>query len=345
VPRDLAERTAVKRLLNSVPLLGLVLFAFSVGFPPFDDVATVDLSVHMVQHMLIIAAGILVAYPIYKKGVFSPVEGKLSADIGALVVCILVAFWHFPAEWDAAVLNPAIHAAEHLSFFAVGFLIGSLLQRLQDRTKIELLALGFFASFFYGWLLISGIQVYPLFSLAQQGELGVIMFIAGPVYWVGVIYLVLRNPAWFHEPQAEPHVMPSSGGLGGLSRFRAITPVLTVLLLIVLVGFYATSAVAVSYAPGQQSARGSVVYIVETPVSWQYSPQTIRVVIGENNTVTWVSHSISYDTITGVNGSFSSGQIAPGQTYTYTFTREGVYEYHCLYHPWMVGFVKVVASH
>jgi len=89
---------------------------------------------------------------------------------------------------------------------------------------------------------------------------------------------------------------------------------------------------------------GPAVYIVETPVTWNYSPQNITVVIGVNNTVTWVSKSISFDTITSANGLFDSGNIAPGQTYSYTFDAPGVYSYDCAYHPWMVGTVTVLPA-
>jgi plastocyanin len=82
--------------------------------------------------------------------------------------------------------------------------------------------------------------------------------------------------------------------------------------------------------------------MVETPVSWQFSPQRIIVMLGVNNTVTWMSRSISYDTVTGSDGSFSSGPIAPGHTFTHTFTETGEFEYKCIYHPWMVGYETVV---
>ncbi|MDG6991208.1 MAG: copper oxidase, partial [Nitrososphaerota archaeon] len=46
-------------------------------------------------------------------------------------------------------------------------------------------------------------------------------------------------------------------------------------------------------------------------------------------------------TVTSVNGTFSSGNIAPGQIWTYTFTKPGTYEYFCTYHLWMGGEVIV----
>ena len=99
---------------------------------------------------------------------------------------------------------------------------------------------------------------------------------------------------------------------------------------------------AVATQPPVTSPSTAVVYIAETPVSWQYSPQNIRVVLGLNNTVTWVSHSVSYDTVTSDTGVFQSGTIPPGGSFSFTFTKAGTYGYRCIFHPWMTGNVTVL---
>jgi plastocyanin len=336
--------------LGSLPLLGVVLFIFSVGYPPFDDATTLDLTTHMVQHLMIVVAGILIAYPLHKRGYLRAIEGKNSAYVGLVVLILLVAFWHIPDFWDAAVLNPLTHAVEHFSFLVVGILIGSTLQTLSDRAKIDVLVLGFFGHFGYGLILISIYRLYPLYSLADQGALGTVMFGVGPFYWVGILYLIFRNKAWFREvplgeearrlePQARSSERPFRR-----RRLQLIIPISTIVLVAVLIAFYSSSVVAISFAPNSQSASTPQVAIIETPISWQFSPQYIKVVVGVNNTVVWVSHSLSYDTVTGANGTFTSGPIAPGQTFSKTFTAPGTYHYYCVYHPWMVGTVTVVAQ-
>ncbi|MDA4124528.1 MAG: cupredoxin domain-containing protein [Thaumarchaeota archaeon] len=75
-----------------------------------------------------------------------------------------------------------------------------------------------------------------------------------------------------------------------------------------------------------------------------YSPDGITVVIGVNNTVQWTNGDSSPHTVTANDGSFYSGNMAPGGTFSYTFARAGVYQYHCTYHPWMIGTVTVKAS-
>jgi plastocyanin len=72
-----------------------------------------------------------------------------------------------------------------------------------------------------------------------------------------------------------------------------------------------------------------------------YSPDVIMLTAIGNNTVTWVNNDNAPHTVTANDGSFSSGNIAPGSSFSYTFTRPGTYKYHCVYHPWMIGEVMV----
>jgi plastocyanin len=345
-------------MLYSVPLLGMALFVFSIGFPPFDDATTLDLTTHMIQHIVIVMAGVMIAYPLHRKGYFRRIEGKNSAFVGLAVIIVIITFWHLPANWDAAVLNPLIHAVEHSSFLLVGIIIGSTLQTLSDRAKIDVLLLGFFGHFGYGLVLISNYRIYPLYLLADQGVLGLVMFSVGPFYWTGILYLIFRNRAWFREvpsfgdkpfetPGPPIHRSDRSTGSSRRGGLRLVTPISTIVLVALLVGFYSYSVVAISFMPPSQQIQPSSsvhVLIVETPVSWNYYPENVTVVMGVNNTVTWVSHSLAYDTVTGVNGTLASGSIAPGQTFTYTFTSPGTYPYRCIYHPWMVGTVRVLAG-
>ena len=74
-----------------------------------------------------------------------------------------------------------------------------------------------------------------------------------------------------------------------------------------------------------------------------YSPPTITVVIGVNNTVQWTDNDIAPHTVTAVDKGFDSGEMNTGDTFTHTFTTPGTYQYGCSYHPWMKGTVIVKA--
>jgi plastocyanin len=75
-----------------------------------------------------------------------------------------------------------------------------------------------------------------------------------------------------------------------------------------------------------------------------YDPLNATVVMGVNNTVTWTNNDGTIHTVTANDGSFDSGYLSPGDSFTHTFTKAGVYEYHCQLHPWMVGYVTVLAG-
>jgi plastocyanin len=72
-----------------------------------------------------------------------------------------------------------------------------------------------------------------------------------------------------------------------------------------------------------------------------YSPDRIVLVVGVNNTVTFVNDDTVPHTVTATDNSFNSGNMNPGQTWTHTFTTPGTFTYHCLYHSWMQGTIVV----
>jgi plastocyanin len=338
--------------MGSTTVAGVALFLFSAGFPPFDDATEVDLTLHMLQHVLIILAGVMVSYPLWGRRLLAAQRSTAAAPV-ALLGCILaIVYWHLPGPWDAAVTNPWIHMAEHLTFFGVGLLAGSLLLLLSDSAKIGALLAAFFGHMGYAVILISpwNVQVYALYSLADQVIMGWVLLLTGPLLVVGIAYIIARNPDWLGQAGGAPRLGARRETF--LNRTRVpgwVAPLLLAALVLTSVGYFSYTAYALvsqGSPPG-----GAVVYIQETPLSWQYSPQNITVVLGVNNTVTWVSHSISYDTVTWRNSAggscgmgFSSCPIAPGQSYAYTFTKAGTYDYYCLYHPWMVGSVTVLSK-
>jgi plastocyanin len=66
---------------------------------------------------------------------------------------------------------------------------------------------------------------------------------------------------------------------------------------------------------------------------FNFVPDTAEVPIG--TTVTWVNEDNAPHTVTSVSGSFDSGSISPGKTYSYKFNQAGTFEYSCTNHPSM----------
>ena len=55
--------------------------------------------------------------------------------------------------------------------------------------------------------------------------------------------------------------------------------------------------------------------------------------------VKWTNNDSYSHTVTADDGSFDSGSIAPGSTYSHTFPVAGTYNYHCSIHPSMKGAI------
>ena len=338
---------ALRRLFQSLPFFGLVSFIFLVAYPPFEVLTETNLSIHMLQHVLIALAGVFIAYPLYKAGKFDSIKSTRAGILGFVVLSAIVVFWHFPVTWDAAVLNPAIHVLEHFFFLLVGLMIGAFVPMLPDNFKMLAFALALSAHMFYGFVLyLTPTAIYPVYPASQQATLGLWLFAPSPVYFIGFLYFTLTRESRRLDADAMARRgLPSKNTASKF--FHLFTTGATLLMIVLLVGYFAITA-STMYVFHSQSQGESVVYIAETPVSWQYSPQNVVVVIGINNTVAWVSHSYTEDTVTGgANGTaiaFDSGPISPGQIWSYTFVSPGVYNYHCEYHPWMKGTVTVLAE-
>ena len=108
---------------------------------------------------------------------------------------------------------------------------------------------------------------------------------------------------------------------------------------------------------GTQSSTNSTEIMIE---NFAYNPADITVPVG--TTVTWVNEDNVGHTVTEGNPNSpkpanlrvfdSSGEgltgkvalIGAGQSWNYTFTTPGTYEYYCIVHPYMIGQITVTAS-
>ncbi|MGI5375928.1 cupredoxin domain-containing protein [Streptomyces sp. CA-251387] len=71
-----------------------------------------------------------------------------------------------------------------------------------------------------------------------------------------------------------------------------------------------------------------------------------QLVVEVGDTVRWTNHDSVPHTVTTTKGpkKFDSGTLEQGDSWSYTFTTAGTYEYYCAVHPDMVASVKVVAA-
>lgn len=70
-----------------------------------------------------------------------------------------------------------------------------------------------------------------------------------------------------------------------------------------------------------------------------FSPSTLTVTAG--TTVTWTNKDAATHNVTSDNAVFSSGSMANGATFSFTFSDKGTFGYTCTIHPQMKGTIVV----
>src|SRR6266545_1454293 len=70
-----------------------------------------------------------------------------------------------------------------------------------------------------------------------------------------------------------------------------------------------------------------------------FAPKRLEIAAG--TTVTWTNNDQLVHTLTADGGSWDSGPIEPGKSWSHTFTQPGEYAFHCTPHPFMKAVVVV----
>lgn len=122
-------------------------------------------------------------------------------------------------------------------------------------------------------------------------------------------------------------MLPRTIGRTRLARRLAASGAIAVLVLPALVA-------TVSPAP----ARGAT-HFVEIGDGF-FSPATLTVAIGD--TVTWTNVDDSPHTVSA--GAFDSGNLDEGQTFSFTLTEAGAFDYVCSYHEEMTASITVTGG-
>jgi plastocyanin len=66
-----------------------------------------------------------------------------------------------------------------------------------------------------------------------------------------------------------------------------------------------------------------------------------RIEVAPGTTIRWTNNDQLQHSVTANDGSFDSGLINPGGTWTHTFAQPGEYAFHCTPHPFMKGVIVV----
>ena len=137
--------------------------------------------------------------------------------------------------------------------------------------------------------------------------------------------------------------------MGG--RWGQVALVCGLLAVLVLAGVLLTSCGTSYGTTATTLAGGTPTTGATTPTSTggagaQVSLENIQIVpatvtIAKGASVTWTNNDSVNHRLVGDNGEFDSGNMAPGATFSFTFSTAGTVNYHCSIHPSMTGAIKV----
>jgi len=151
---------------------------------------------------------------------------------------------------------------------------------------------------------------------------------------------------------------PPTGKAGNRSLLfaglgAALAAVLSLGLLSAATGSTTTSqqAAGAAQAPAANAADAADMKAAATPdyqvdiMGYKFGDGK-QLVVEVGQTVQWTNHDSAPHTVTTTKApvAFDSGTLQQGDSWSYTFTKVGTYEYYCAVHPDMVSSVKVVAA-
>jgi plastocyanin len=106
-------------------------------------------------------------------------------------------------------------------------------------------------------------------------------------------------------------------------------------LLLGVVALLSLTAFSLVIGTRSAAAQGGAVSIVD----FAFQPATLEVTTG--STVTWTNTGAAPHTVSADDGSFDSGTLSPGSTFSQTFDSAGTFTYHCNIHPNMTASIVV----
>lgn len=105
--------------------------------------------------------------------------------------------------------------------------------------------------------------------------------------------------------------------------------------------FFLRGILSLGLLPTLPGVAFSTEYFVSI-INYDFVPYQVSIAAGD--TVTWTNNDAVAHTSTSDTNVWDSGNLAPGQSYSFVFITTGSYPYHCNYHPSMTGIVNVAAT-
>lgn len=112
--------------------------------------------------------------------------------------------------------------------------------------------------------------------------------------------------------------------------------------------FYTPAAAVPGASPSPSSPAGAPPLVAPAGpgavqvVDYDFSPRTLTVAAG--STVRFTNAGKARHSVTSTTNEFDSGLMVSGDSYSFTFSAAGTYEYFCIVHPDMTGTVDVIGT-
>jgi len=123
----------------------------------------------------------------------------------------------------------------------------------------------------------------------------------------------------------------------GLGAVAGIVPLRQAALMLALALAIAAGSATVGRGAGQASAQNADAKV--TIDNFTFAPAELTVSVG--TTVAWNNHDDIPHSVVEKNKLFRSKALDTDESYSFTFTQAGVYDYFCGLHPHMVGKIIV----
>ena len=88
--------------------------------------------------------------------------------------------------------------------------------------------------------------------------------------------------------------------------------------------------------------RAHAIDVTVKITDFTFNPPTLTVGVG--TVVTWTNEDDAPHTVNATTQAFKSGALDTDETFSFTFTKPGTYQYFCALHPHMTGTIVVEAA-
>jgi len=144
----------------------------------------------------------------------------------------------------------------------------------------------------------------------------------------------VNAPAMSYQVDGQQYIAVAAGGNAQLDFPRGDT-----LWVFSLNG--SMGPVAAPPAPAAQVPEAARSVTAVAIADFSFTPGVFGVAVPPGTTITWTNQGPTVHTTTSDNQVWDSGDLAVGQSYSFTFQDPGVYWYFCRPHPWMRGTISI----